>query len=166
MKAHEDPAAMQHSFYEVLRANKSQTDLYHLKQKCLDPGKYFQHLKKWLKVFSPLDFYIIDGDLFRLSPHVCLNDLQSFLQVNATYRLEYKNVLRFNKKKNFSCYLLKNGQEKCLGASKGRKYEKMDSQSMAFLSSYYSDWNKNLYRLLKFYDFTIPIWLKKQLKVF
>lgn len=52
IKAHKDPIAMNHSFYEVIMATSSASQkLQSLRNRCLMPGIYVQHLSRWL------DFY-------------------------------------------------------------------------------------------------------------
>jgi hypothetical protein len=162
MKAHKDPTALMYSFNQIIKSNRSQPDLYYLREKCLGPGKYSMHLKRWLKLFDPHDLYLIDGDLFARAPYVYLNNLQKYLHIKESHRLEYKNILRYNRNKKFFCYLQKNGRDKCLGASKGRRYEKIDEESKKILSEYYSAWNRKLRELLRFYNYRVPKWLGNQ----
>lgn len=55
MKAHDDPIALSHNFTAVLRATESKDTLskklLSLKTHCLSPGKYYEHLLRWFKLF-------------------------------------------------------------------------------------------------------------------
>ena len=161
MKYHNDSIAT-YSFYDILTLNElNQTILSEMKKlrdRCLEPGIYVKHLKNWLSVFSHKQIYAIDGDELKYEPVKCMNKLQKFLPIQQFK--DYRNVLRFDKKKNFFCtYFKLHKRVKCLGSSKGRKYIKLDLKSRSYLSNFYNKTNILLHRLLKKYSFQIPKWL-------
>jgi len=53
MRAHEDPVALEHSFYEVMSADENaRHSLKEIKHRCLNPGLYAQHLERWLSYYD------------------------------------------------------------------------------------------------------------------
>ena len=45
--------AKNYSFYEVLNSNnESDPNIFNLRQRCLIPGLYYDHLSRWLKEFK------------------------------------------------------------------------------------------------------------------
>lgn len=161
MRAHNDSIATQYSFYDVLTLNTKDKKVVNrmktLRNRCLDPGLYSKHLKNWFKYFSPKQLILLDGDLLRTKPYECLNQLQKQLAIET--RIDYKQILKFNKKKGFYCVNYER-KVKCLGQSKGRHYPAIDSNSKAYLTSYYNNSNKKFYDFLRRYSYNIPMWLK------
>jgi hypothetical protein len=133
-----------------------------LRKRCLDPGIYHKHLIRWLGHFRAKQIFIVDGDLLKTNPSKILLNLQKFLHL--TEIIDYKNYLNFDKRKGFFCLVNKKSQKNCLGPSKGRKYDKMDSATRDFLENYFLNYNKQLHNLLMKHDFDIPMWLKSQFK--
>ena len=158
VKAHHDKVAINYSFYEILTSNKQNIDLYKIKGRCLEPGNYYIHLKKWLKEFLSNQIYIVDAQTLRDEPYKCLNDLQNFFELKTF--IDYREHLVFDQKKSFYCLKLSPTNVKCLGSGKGRKYSEMDENSYEFLKRYYLESNKKLRNLLKRYEYQIPEWLK------
>jgi heparan sulfate N-deacetylase/N-sulfotransferase NDST2 len=53
-RAHKSSIALNFSFYDVITANeKSPKLLRELRNRCLNPGTYAQHLERWLSYYSP-----------------------------------------------------------------------------------------------------------------
>lgn len=102
-----------------------------LRNRCLNPGKYAQHLERWLTYYSPQQLHIIDGEELRVDPVSVMNDLQRFLKITPHY--DYSNELRYDLKKGFFCQVVNEHNNKCLGKSKGRQYPPMDDRSMRIL---------------------------------
>ena len=51
-RAHKDPIALNYSFYAVLTADERMpSQVRDLRNRCLDPGMYAQHLMHWLDYF-------------------------------------------------------------------------------------------------------------------
>ena len=50
---HGNPASMNHTFYDVITSSGPETDrqVASLRNRCLDPGKYVQHLQRWLQYY-------------------------------------------------------------------------------------------------------------------
>lgn len=103
-----------------------------LRNRCLNPGKYAQHLEKWLAYYSPQQLHIIDGEQLKGDPVDVMNDLQRFLKISPQF--DYAQNLRFDEKKGFFCQVVPGeGRTKCLGKSKGRQYPAMDDRSQKIL---------------------------------
>lgn len=52
MRNHNDPTALNHTFYEVISASDmASQNLRALRNRCLTPGLYAQHLVRWLDFF-------------------------------------------------------------------------------------------------------------------
>ncbi|XP_018802324.1 PREDICTED: bifunctional heparan sulfate N-deacetylase/N-sulfotransferase [Bactrocera latifrons] len=162
-RAHGDAIANNYSFYQVITASESAPKaLKDLRNRCLNPGKYAQHLEHWLAYYPAQQLHIIDGEQLRLNPVDVMNDLQRFLKIQPT--LDYSNHLRFDAKKGFFCQALSEKRNKCLGKSKGRQYPSMDERSAKLLQRYYLSHNTALVKLLKkLGSRPIPQWLKDDL---
>uniref|UniRef100_A0A8C1M9L1 [heparan sulfate]-glucosamine N-sulfotransferase n=1 Tax=Cyprinus carpio TaxID=7962 RepID=A0A8C1M9L1_CYPCA len=162
-RAHEEPAALQFSFYEVISADQlSPPELRSLQNRCLVPGLYATHLERWLTYYPPNQLMIIDGQQLRNDPAKVMDELQKFLGVTPYYN--YSQALTFDPQKGFWCQLLDGGRTKCLGKSKGRKYPPMDSESRVFLSRFYRDQNIELSKLLHRLGQPLPAWLREELQ--
>ncbi|CAF5164108.1 unnamed protein product [Rotaria magnacalcarata] len=146
-------------FDDLLQLNGNQnSNEFHLRQRCLQPGHYAEYLIRWLRYFSSKQIYIIDGDAFRHDPRVILNDIQiSFIQLQNP--LNSSELVRYNKKKGFFCPVSNNKRFQCLGKSKGRYYENMSSYARKFLNNYYLLHNQKLIQILRNNNFSFPSWL-------
>ncbi|XP_054731807.1 bifunctional heparan sulfate N-deacetylase/N-sulfotransferase [Anastrepha obliqua] len=162
-RAHGDAIANNYSFYQVITAGDSAPKaLKDLRNRCLNPGKYAQHLEHWLAYYPAQQLHIIDGEQLRLNPVDVMNDLQRFLKIQPTF--DYSNHLRFDVKKGFFCQVVSEKRNKCLGKSKGRQYPSMDERSAKLLQRYYLSHNTALVKLLKkLGSRPIPQWLKDDL---
>jgi len=60
--------------------------------RCLNPGKYSQHLERWLSYYPPQQLHIIDGDQLRSNPVETMNELQRFLKIQPPF--DYSKHLR------------------------------------------------------------------------
>ena len=101
--------------------------------------------------------------LLRYEPVKCLNNLQTFLPIEKYFN--FKNVIRFDKKKKFFCAFSREIQSvkiKCLGSSKGRKYPRLDFNSRDYLEKFYNKTNKSFFKFLKKYSYQVPKWLTNQ----
>ncbi len=126
----------------------------------------------WLDHFSPKQIYLIDGDALRRTPHQVMSQIQNFIFATNTnqtnYFLNFRKVLTFNKKKKFFCIRDKTKVAnqtitRCLGASKGRIYSKMDTKSRSYLTQFYANSNKLFFKMLLKYKFLIPSWLQHEI---
>ncbi|CAF0881601.1 unnamed protein product [Adineta steineri] len=147
------------NFDDLLKSNHDENSYYfHLKQRCLQPGHYAEHILKWLKYFPSKQIYIVDGEAFRHDPRIIINDIQlSFLQLKNF--INSSNLVRYNKKKGFFCSFSAKHNFQCLGNSKGRRYENMSSYSREYLNNYYLFHNQKLIKLLRYYNYSLPLWL-------
>ncbi|XP_017468992.1 PREDICTED: bifunctional heparan sulfate N-deacetylase/N-sulfotransferase [Rhagoletis zephyria] len=162
-RAHGEAIANNYSFYQVITAGDSAPKaLKDLRNRCLNPGKYAQHLEHWLAYYPAQQLHIIDGEQLRLNPVDVMNDLQRFLKIQPTF--DYSYHLRFDAKKGFFCQVVSEKRNKCLGKSKGRQYPTMDERSAKLLQRYYLSHNTALVKLLKkLGSRPIPQWLKDDL---
>lgn len=56
MRSHNDHTAMKYNFTQVIAARKelgAPPSLLNLRNRCLNPGLYYQHLMRWLEYFAP-----------------------------------------------------------------------------------------------------------------
>ncbi|CAL8113862.1 unnamed protein product [Orchesella dallaii] len=161
MRAHNDPVALNYTFYEVLTASStSPRNLRDLRNRCLNPGRYAQHLERWVSYFSPQQLLILDGDELRNDPVSIMYRLQQFLQIDPVF--DYSSRLRYDKTKGFYCQVISQNKNKCLGRNKGRNYPPMDAKSAKYLQVYYTSHNGLLLKLLKRLDQKMPMWLKEE----
>jgi len=161
MRAHNDPVSMKYTFKQVITAGPdSPRALLNLQSRCLEPGKYAQHLEKWLAQYRPRQIHIIDGEEVKYNPVAVMNKLQHYLQISPFF--DYNNSLVFDKSKGFFC--MKIGEKKkCLGKGKGRKYPPMDTFSIEWLKTFYRKSNEHLEKLLSKLGYPIPNWLTEEL---
>lgn len=102
-----------------------------LRNRCLNPGKYAQHLERWLTFYPAQQVNIIDGEQLKSNPIDVMNELQRFLKIQPGF--DYSTHLRFDNKKGFFCQVIGENRNKCLGKSKGRQYPPMDERSAKLL---------------------------------
>ena len=82
MRAHNDAVALSYSFYEVVSADEnSPKALRELRQRCLGPGLYAQHLYRWLDYYAPKQLLILDGEQLKNNPITIMDKVQHFLHV-------------------------------------------------------------------------------------
>ncbi|EEB17253.1 heparan sulfate N-deacetylase/N-sulfotransferase, putative [Pediculus humanus corporis] len=163
MRAHGDQIALNYSFHQVITASDvSLRPLRELRNRCLNPGKYAQHLERWLSYYPAQQLHIIDGDRLKLNPLEIMNELQKFLKISPPF--DYSKRLRYDPKKGFFCQVIKGDHTKCLGRNKGRQYPPMEEKSYKLLQRYYLSHNTALVKLLKRLGIrNIPQWLKEDL---
>lgn len=63
-----------------------------LRNRCLNPGKYAQHLERWLSYYTPQQLHIIDGEQLKSNPVEVMNELQRFLKITPVF--DYATHLR------------------------------------------------------------------------
>nr|CAI5842620.1 unnamed protein product [Callosobruchus analis] len=162
VKARGDVIANNYSFHQVVTASDTAPKaLRDLRNRCLNPGKYAQHLERWMTYFPPQSIHIIDGEELKNNPVEVMNELQKFLKITPFFN--YSEHLRFDPKKGFYCQV-KGDHTKCLGRSKGRHYPPMEENSLKHLQRYYLSHNTALVKLFKKIGIrVIPNWLKEDL---
>ncbi|XP_075233561.1 N-deacetylase and N-sulfotransferase sfl [Lycorma delicatula] len=162
-RVHGDPIALNYTFYEVISASDTAPKvLRDLRNRCLNPGKYSQHLERWLTYYTPQQLHIIDGDQLRSNPVEVMDQLQKFLKITPTF--DYSSHLRYDPKKGFFCQVLNGDHTKCLGKSKGRLYQPMEEKAYKMLQRYYLSHNTALVKLLRRLGLrSVPQWLKDDL---
>lgn len=85
-RAHGDVIANNYSFHQVITANDTAPKpLRDLRNRCLNPGKYSQHLERWLSYFSPQQLHIIDGEVLKSDPMEVMNEMQKFLKITPIF---------------------------------------------------------------------------------
>lgn len=178
IKAHGDKLANSISFEQVITAKDGQlklagatglkeeeevnSALVALRNRCLHPGYYSQHLSRWLEYYPSKQIIIIDGHWFRHNPASVMNRLQLLLRI--VQPLDYNHLLIYNERKGFFCK--QNGSDaKCLGSSKGRKYPPMSEEARFILNRHYLAHNKQLARILSDIGQPLPIWLDESLSL-
>ncbi|XP_017779396.1 PREDICTED: bifunctional heparan sulfate N-deacetylase/N-sulfotransferase-like isoform X2 [Nicrophorus vespilloides] len=163
IKAHGDTIANNYSFHQVITAgDTAPKPLRELRNRCLNPGKYSQHLERWLTYFPPQQLHIIDGEILKSNPIEVMDELQKFLKI--TPQFNYTGHLRYDEKKKFYCQVLNGERTKCLGKSKGRHYPPMEEKSLKLLQRYYLSHNTALVKLLKRIGMrNVPQWLQDDL---
>ncbi|XP_064458636.1 bifunctional heparan sulfate N-deacetylase/N-sulfotransferase-like [Ornithodoros turicata] len=162
-RSHGDPTALNYTFYDVITANKhSPKQLHELRNRCLNPGLYAQHLERWLSYYPPQQLMIIDGEELKSDPVHVMNKLQTFLGIMPLF--EYNKSLRYDPAKGFFCKVQsQTNRTKCLGQGKGRVYPPMDIKAEKFLKAYYLSHNVALSKLLNNLRQPQPRWLKEDL---
>ncbi|GFY68285.1 hypothetical protein TNIN_292751 [Trichonephila inaurata madagascariensis] len=163
MRGHKDQTALNYSFQEIVTAgDRGHKALRELRNRCLMPGMYAQHLDRWLSYYSPQQLLIIDGEELKSDPVSVMSKLQQFLKIKPF--LNYKDHLRYDPRKGFFCQVSQErNNTKCLGRSKGRLYPPMDPQTEKFLKAFYLPHNIALSKLLTKLRQPIPLWLEKDL---
>lgn len=130
-----------------------------LRRRCLHPGYFASHLVKWLNYYPTKQIIIIDGEWFRFNPIAVMHKLQLLLRAEQT--VDYSKLLVFNEQKGFYCYRDQTGDAlKCLGPSKGRKYEPMSQEVREHLNRHYWQHNRQLAKLLYEIGQPLPAWLE------
>lgn len=121
---------MRIKFFTRVHVCPSRKTVY-LTYRCLNPGKYAQHLERWLSFYLPQQLHIIDGEQLRQNPVETLHELQRFLKITPAFN--YSSHLRYDPKKGFFCQVTNEDRTKCLGKSKGRQYPPMEDRSYKLL---------------------------------
>ncbi|KAK9744724.1 Sulfotransferase domain [Popillia japonica] len=142
-KAHGDLIANNYSFHQVITASDTAPKpLRDLRNRCLNPGKYSQHLERWLSYFPPQQLHIINGDTLKSNPIEVMEEIQKFLKIAPSFN--YTTHLRFDPNKGFFCQIINGDKTKCLGKNKGRQYPPMEERSLKLLQRYYLSHNTAL----------------------
>jgi hypothetical protein len=158
MKARQDPVALKYSAIEVLSEKIDSVEVRKLRNRCIQPGFYSKHLERWLDYFPPNQLIILDGLEIRNEPAKVINYLMESLQLPKT--INYNEILKFDNQKGFFCVTKSGESPKCLGKSKGRKYESMSQELRSLLNKTFEESNKALIKLLNHYNFKIPSFLR------
>ncbi|KAI1887086.1 hypothetical protein AGOR_G00202500 [Albula goreensis] len=162
-RAHQDPAALNHTFHQVVTAGPSSPpELLALRRRSLGPGAYAAHLERWLRHYPPSQLLVVDGALLRSNPALVMDGVQKFLGV--TPHFNYTQALMYDESKGFWCQRLEGGRAKCLGKSKGRKYSDMAPETRAYLTGHFRELNMDLLRLLSRLGHPLPGWLREELQ--
>lgn len=121
-------------FQIITATDNSPKALKDLRNRCLNPGKYAQHLERWLTFYAPQQIHIIDGEMLKLNPTDVMNDVQRFLKISPV--IDYSITLKYDIKKGFFCQLVDTDHTKCLGKSKGKQYPPMEDRALKLLQRY------------------------------
>ena len=167
---HNDSAALAHSFHEIVALNLSTSiasaeAARRLRRRCLDPGVYHKHLRRWLIHFSARQLHIVDGEALRTRPAQLMHELQRFAGLSGERVLDYARLLEYDAQKRFFCFRrglrgLSEPKRRCLGSSKGRRYPPMAHETRALLRAFYTEHNALLLHMLKRYRLNVPGWLE------
>lgn len=162
VKSHGDQVAGNYTFHEIVTAPESAPrKVRELRNRCLLPGVYVQHLQRWLEYFPAKQIFIIDGERLKSNPIAVMNNVQRFLQIQPHFN--YSNQLRYDSKKGFYCQVTAENKTHCLGRGKGRQYTPMNETTINILQQFYKKHNVALSKLLNKHKFRIPDWLEKEL---
>ncbi|CAD5226106.1 unnamed protein product [Bursaphelenchus xylophilus] len=155
MKAHNDSIASQFNLSYILK-EKNDNSIKRLRRRCLNPGEYAVHLHRWLELFNFDQFIFIDGKQLKEEPSKVMNQLLRDLHLPF---MDYRRILKYNEKKGYFCIDFKD-KTKCLGSSKGRKYDKMDEETRNLLENEFRYHNRDLKLLLTHFKSKLPYFLK------
>lgn len=135
-RAHDDQTALEHTFHEVITADPGSASraLRNLQSRCLEPGKYAQHLERWLTQYKPRHLHIVDGEELKFNPVSVMHQLQHSLDIQPFQN--YSKMIEYSRKKGYYCPVVGN-RIKCLGKGKGRPYKPMKPESQKYLNDYY-----------------------------
>ncbi|MFT7805961.1 bifunctional heparan sulfate N-deacetylase/N-sulfotransferase 2 [Arapaima gigas] len=162
-RAHQDPAALNYTFHQVVTAGPSSTpELLTLQRRSLVPGAYATHLECWLRYYQSSQLLVVDGAQLRSNPAQVMDGVQRFLGVTPIFN--YTQALIFDESKGFWCQRTEGGRPKCLGKSKGRKYPEMAPETRSFLTEYFHEHNLELLKLLNRLDQALPSWLREEIQ--
>ncbi|CAI5448496.1 unnamed protein product [Caenorhabditis angaria] len=162
MLAHKDETAMNlGNMTHIFEVSKNNTLAKKLLNRCVSGGKYIHHLEKWLEHFSLSQIMFIDSDVLRNQPIKILSKVTEWLDLPY---FDYSKVIRFSPSKGFHCKIDENSKTRCLGESKGRKYEKMDEATRLELDEIFAIDNSALFKFLRKSRLEIPGWLRKLIK--
>ena len=126
--------AKNYSFYEVLNSNnESDPNMFNLRQRCLIPGLYYDHLSRWLKEFNRNQLFLVFSEAFKRDPFSVLDDIERFLG--------FQNFLDFSKLEIVSDQLISHLKQL-------KTYSQIDHISFNFLKRFYQEQERNLERLL------------------
>jgi len=151
------------NFFDVIKANEDASrELWQLRQHCLHPGHYAQHIERWLSHFPPKQLLLIDGDRLKIDPVAVMTTVQDFLELEL--RIGYEDLLKYNTKKGFYCVVANGNKTQCLGRGKGRQYDPMKEDARRYLLNYFRPHNIALHRLLSRLGYSTPRWLQQELE--
>ncbi|XP_033736894.1 heparan sulfate glucosamine 3-O-sulfotransferase 5-like [Pecten maximus] len=104
---------------------------------------YHQHFERWLKVFRPDQFHIVDGDNLIVRPWEEIALVEEFLGLPHKITREH---FYYNSTRGFYC--MKLGHEKCLGATKGRRHPFTDPVAIDKLRAFFKPHNQLLFQMI------------------
>jgi hypothetical protein len=141
---------------EIFSEKIDSLEVQKLRNRCLQPGFYAKHLERWLDYFEPQQLIVLDGLEIRNEPAIVMNSLTNTLGLPRS--INYGEILKFDAQKGFFCI---NNEEsfKCLGKSKGRKYESMSNELRSHLNKIFDEPNRSLKKLLTHYKLKVPSFL-------
>ncbi|CAE1327480.1 NDST2 [Acanthosepion pharaonis] len=162
-RAHKNPASLNFTFYEIITAGEGSPKIQReLRNRCLNPSIYAQHLERWLDYFPPSQLLILDGQEVKEDPPLVMDKLQKFIEVHPY--VDYRRLLRYDSKKKFYCQVLQSDFIKCLGPGKGRIYPPMEEAAQKYLKMFFRRHNVALSKLLMKLNQPAPTWLKEDLR--
>jgi [heparan sulfate]-glucosamine 3-sulfotransferase 3 len=110
-------------------------------------GIYINSIKQWLKYFSIEQILFVNGERLISEPHVELEKVQLFLNLNPVIKKEH---FVHDRRKGFACIIkpIDSKQVKCLNEQKGRKHPVIENSVLQELASFYKPFNEQLFELL------------------
>ncbi|XP_067935741.1 bifunctional heparan sulfate N-deacetylase/N-sulfotransferase 4-like [Watersipora subatra] len=159
-RAHNNTAAISLTFSELVRGKNTSKSAQSLLSQMMKPGFYYDHIQRLRKYYSDSQIMYIDGEKLKSDPVRVMSDVQDFINVDT--KIDYGNLLRFDKEKGFYCIVISNTKSKCLGSGKGRSkyYADVDSETKEHLERVFAVPNSYLKRLLIKLGVPIPSWIE------
>ena len=117
--------AKNYSFYEVLNSNnESDPNMFNLRQRCLIPGLYYDHLSRWLKEFNRNQLFVMQTEVFKREALIYLD------KIEASFK--FKNIKDVKNNLNVKQYLIDNKEFESFD-----ELSFTDEKSMKYLQNFY-----------------------------
>ncbi|CAI4222133.1 unnamed protein product [Auanema sp. JU1783] len=158
MIAHNDSATLSAGSLENILDGQTIL-LRKIRQRYISGGRYTHHLDRWLEYFPLSQLLLVDGEELRDHPVKVVEELSTTLGLPS---FEYNKKIRFSPSKKFFCRITE-GKTKCLGGSKGRSYEPINSSLENKLNMLFKPDNLSLQRFLTKNKLPVPQWLSQVL---
>ncbi|XP_071506031.1 heparan sulfate glucosamine 3-O-sulfotransferase 1-like [Diadema antillarum] len=111
---------------------------------CLvDSGIYVKYFRRWLELFPPDQFLVLDGEEFVKNPSPTISRVERFLGVKPYFTADH---FYYAEEKRFYC--LKKPLNTCMSKGKGRPHPEVSENTLATLRQYYHPHNIALEKLL------------------
>ncbi|KAK3751058.1 hypothetical protein RRG08_044636 [Elysia crispata] len=109
-------------------------------------GLYAQHMARWLNVFPPSQFYVVDGQRLVDHPAAELTQVEKFLGISSFIRDSHFRLRSFKGK--FPCLVREDGSVHCLNErSKGRAHPVVQENVLHRLRKFYKPHNERFFNM-------------------
>ncbi|XP_048250639.1 heparan sulfate glucosamine 3-O-sulfotransferase 5-like [Haliotis rufescens] len=144
------------SHYKRVKRNKTHVDFetfvldpltreINVQLQAVQVSIYHQFFSRWFFVFPRNQIHIVDGENLIIDPVAEISPIEHFLGIE--HRIT-SNMLYFNTSRGFYCMRINVTNEKCLGASKGRKHPEFKKSLMKILDDFFRPHNVKLFQML------------------